>query len=89
MPITEDASIQKRCLLMEIQANWEEIITDVAKVSHKWSYCAILTDRAHPSAEIENYLLSTSKLSTLYYADWITKRALFTAMITQRLTEQR
>jgi UDP-glucose 4-epimerase len=40
------------------------------------SYCAILTDRAHPSAEIENYLLSTSKLSTLYYADWvwITKR---------------
>jgi UDP-glucose 4-epimerase len=40
----------------------EEIITDVAKVSHiKWSYCAILTDRAHPSAEIENYLLEYLK----------------------------
>jgi UDP-glucose 4-epimerase len=70
----------------------EEIITDVAKVSH---INAILLRYfnpigAHPSAEMENYLLGTSKLSTLYYADWvwITKSSLFTAMITQRLTEQ-
>jgi UDP-glucose 4-epimerase len=59
----------------------EEIITDVAKVSH---INAILLRYfnpigAHPSAEIENYLLGTSKLSTLYYADWvwITKRAVY------------
>jgi hypothetical protein len=78
---------------MEIPSKLEEIITDVAKVSH---INAILLRYFNPIEHIlplklENYLLGTSKLSTLYYADWvwITKSSLFTAMITQRLTEQR
>jgi hypothetical protein len=65
---------------LEIPSKLEEIITDVAKVSH---INAILLRyfnpiETHPSAEIGEYLLGTSKLSTLYYADWvwITKRAL-------------
>jgi nucleoside-diphosphate-sugar epimerase len=52
------------------------------------SYCAILTDRAHPSAEIENYLVPQT--SALYYADWFDyEELLFHMMNTQRLTEVR
>jgi hypothetical protein len=43
MPITEDASIQKRCLLWKYKQIGEEIITDVAKVSINAIYCVILT----------------------------------------------
>jgi UDP-glucose 4-epimerase len=51
MPITEDASIQKRCLLMEIKQIGEEIITDVAKVSHI-NAMRYFNPIEHPSAEI-------------------------------------
>jgi nucleoside-diphosphate-sugar epimerase len=66
-PITEDASIQKRCLLGNTKQIGEEIITDVAKVSH---INAILLRYFNP---IEHILplkwrityWSTSKLSPL------------------------
>jgi hypothetical protein len=89
MPINEDASIQTaspwKCQI------GEEIITDVAKV---FNINAILLRYFNligaTSSEIENYLLSTSKLGAVYYANrfWITcMNFLFTEMIIQRLME--
>jgi UDP-glucose 4-epimerase len=77
MPITEDASIQKRCHYGNTK-QVEKNHTDVAKVSHiNADPVRILTDRSNPSAEVENYLLEPQNLlpfitqTGLDYETWL------------------